>query len=501
MLGILLASNGCTKKASNSDFEAKGGGKIYDQLIVSITPIHLPIDLAKVRSIASYITLVQLGRSLVKRDSGMQVSGDLAESWEINSAQTKFTFQLSSGNRFSSGDPISAEDVVCSLQRQMKLNVAVHFDFSTISKISYIGNEITIDLKSPNPRFIQQMVHPEFGVLNKKNCLSDIDQLDFSITSGPYFMSKDKPSNGVILTRNPYFKDFTAPKTLKIVDSQGEEVKSMIQMGKLDFTLGAPEMSKEELLQLKKSNQVSIVQPHIGFSYWLSVNPLNKDMQVKKSRLSLLAKLKRHFDFNKNLEPYWSEASQLYMPGGTGRLSEFEVNKFWNSIQQRYKDDKIGYGPVKVLLYEGFPLKKEITAAFKKAGIRAQFDYYSNLKQFEEFIHASPNKYHMFQINNDFSAMDLFENLKVSFNSSRPLILLGEAARVITPLMQTAEKSSSESEMGDAYQQIERTILNEGLIFPIAYNHMLFYIRNGFSIESWSKFYPEVAFWKIQPSK
>lgn len=470
------------------------------ELFVSTTPLNTPMDIAKVRSVALYISLTQIGRSLIKKNEDQQVQGDLAESWKIENSQKKFIFNLAKGNYFSSGKEISVRDVVCSIERQIRLNVAIHFDFSTIERIYSAGNSVIFELKNPNPRFIQQMIHPEFSILTEENCKAPIDGLDLSITSGPYYLQKIE-SNGVILNRNKFFKDFSAPESLKVIGGTTAEVKSMLQSGQLDFSIGSGEMNDSELSDLKNIKKYQVIQPHIGFSYWLSVNPLNSDMEDKKNRLALISKLRRSYQFNSKLEPYWTKANQLYMPGGTGRLSEIEVEKYWKGLETNEQSAKLKIKSLNALLFKHFKFNNEILSAFKNENIQINVDYYENLREFEELLSASPKRYHLFQINNDFSAMDLFENLKVSFNPSRPLIRLGSIEKVINPLMKTAELSLDENEVGTAYRRIEQTIMNEGLIFPLAYNHVLFFVGKDISIEKWSKFYPKVAFWKILPAK
>ena len=53
-----------------------------------------------------------------------QVNPDLAESWEVSEDKKTITFHLRDGATFASGNPVTAEDVVWSLNRLMTLNLA-----------------------------------------------------------------------------------------------------------------------------------------------------------------------------------------------------------------------------------------------------------------------------------------------------------------------------------------------------------------------------------------
>ena len=59
-----------------------------------------------------------------RRAERAKVNPDLAESWEIAPDGKSITFHLREGATFASGNPVTAEDVVWSLNRLMTLNLA-----------------------------------------------------------------------------------------------------------------------------------------------------------------------------------------------------------------------------------------------------------------------------------------------------------------------------------------------------------------------------------------
>ena len=70
-------------------------------------------------SLSSVISYSQLYNQIVQfdNDDTTQVTGDLAESWDINPEGTQYTFHLREGVQWNDGTPLTADDVVYSMQR------------------------------------------------------------------------------------------------------------------------------------------------------------------------------------------------------------------------------------------------------------------------------------------------------------------------------------------------------------------------------------------------
>jgi len=64
------------------------------------------------------------------------IFGVLAEKWDISEDGKTFTFTVKAGQKFASGNPVTAEDAVCTLQRAVKLDkspafILTQFGFSS----------------------------------------------------------------------------------------------------------------------------------------------------------------------------------------------------------------------------------------------------------------------------------------------------------------------------------------------------------------------------------
>ena len=98
-----------------------------DQLVVGFSMTNvLTLDPAAITGREPVQILANVYDGLVSLDAKdrAKVNPDLAESWEIAPDGKSITFHLREGATFASGNPVTAEDVVWSLNRLMTLNLA-----------------------------------------------------------------------------------------------------------------------------------------------------------------------------------------------------------------------------------------------------------------------------------------------------------------------------------------------------------------------------------------
>ena len=98
-----------------------------DQLVVGFSMTNvLTLDPAAITGREPVQILANVYDGLVSLDAKdrAKVNPDLAESWEIAPDGKSITFHLRDGATFASGNPVTAEDVVWSLNRLMTLNLA-----------------------------------------------------------------------------------------------------------------------------------------------------------------------------------------------------------------------------------------------------------------------------------------------------------------------------------------------------------------------------------------
>ncbi len=156
---------------------------------------------------------------------------DLAASYTASADAKTFTFKLRPDAVFADGAPVTASDVVFSLQRVTNLKGNPSFLMSGITVSAPDKGTVVLSSKTPNPVIPFIVPNPALGILNSKvvkaaggSDAADADKSDkaeaalnkASAGSGPYILQSFSTASSVQLTRNPKYWG-TKPKYQSIV--------------------------------------------------------------------------------------------------------------------------------------------------------------------------------------------------------------------------------------------------------------------------------------------
>ena len=453
-------------------------------------------EVAAVTTAGHYILVSHLVRSLTKLDRLGKIQSDIATRWSHSPDHKTWTLKIGEA-KFSNGEEIKPKDVVDSVLRQMKFKTGVHFPFSEIESIVAIDSStVKIKLQSPRNEFIYDLSKPEFGVLHHSDSNAEKNKLSFKISSGPYSLESSREQT-FKLKRNKFFlADVQNQLDLEISSANSFQIIDRIQDSTIDFFTTQQNLTPTEHFRATKLSNVTTVKPHIAFSYWISLNPKSKYFSTKKNRHAL-QKYVRGFFSDEMKGQSWEKADQLYLPDGEGRPSQSELQNVWNKIEQDAVELKkqnikprLRIVPLKMSnqLIEDLLKYLESRYAIEVIHYKTEEELVSILKgnEFEAKISS-----------NDFSSIDLTENIKTTFNASRPYVFLedrNEIAGMLSQISQT-EDAKKKSKL---CKEIGITLLSDGLIAPLAYQRVWFYHNSRLDIRSWSSIYPEISFWKVK---
>ncbi|NLC51833.1 MAG: ABC transporter substrate-binding protein, partial [Firmicutes bacterium] len=118
---------------------------------------------------AEYNILQQIYDSLVEFEGGNQfaVRACLAHDWEINDAQTEFVFYLRDDVKFHDGTPLTAEDVVFTVERFLVLPATASKSYFVDKAEAIDEHTVKITLKYPYPNFILQLASWPWRIVSK----------------------------------------------------------------------------------------------------------------------------------------------------------------------------------------------------------------------------------------------------------------------------------------------------------------------------------------------
>jgi len=140
----------------------------------------------------------------------------LADSYELSEDGKQVTLKLKQGATFADGSPVTADDVVFSLNRVRDMKGSPSFLLAGVEVAKV--DETTITLTSPeaNPALPSILPNPSLGILNSKVAKEHGATADTkdkaeeylnstSIGSGPYTIDTFNVSNQVVLKANPKY--------------------------------------------------------------------------------------------------------------------------------------------------------------------------------------------------------------------------------------------------------------------------------------------------------
>ncbi|WP_131735964.1 ABC transporter substrate-binding protein [Actinomadura roseirufa] len=168
----------------------------------------------------------------------------LAESYELSKDGKKLTLKLRQGAVFSDGSPVTADDVVFSLNRvrDLKGNPSFLLDGVKVEKTD--ATTVTLVSAKPNPSLPFVLPNPALGIVNSKvvqangGAAGPADKAEAylnkqSAGSGPYVLESFNAATQVVLKANDKYWGATKPTYKKVVlrNVQSQTQKLNVQRG------------------------------------------------------------------------------------------------------------------------------------------------------------------------------------------------------------------------------------------------------------------------------
>lgn len=183
------------------------------------------LDPALAGDVTSAMVIRQIFTGLVRLDANLEVQPDLAEAWELSDDGRTYTFTLRNDARFADGTPITADDVLYSLERAADPNLtafppaatylndivgvnaklAGQADFiSGIEQVDARTLRLTID--APKAYFLAKLAHPTSFVVDRRAVEAGGDQwTEQPNGSGPFTIERWDHDELLVLARNLNF--------------------------------------------------------------------------------------------------------------------------------------------------------------------------------------------------------------------------------------------------------------------------------------------------------
>ena len=230
--------------------------------------------------------------------------GVVAESWDVSEDGKTITFQIREGQQFASGNEMTAEDVVFSLQRAVKLDLSPAFILGQFGltpdnveeMIQQTGDyELTFTMdKAYAPTFVLYCMTATVASIVDKDLVLEHEQdgdlghewLKTNYAgSGPYEIVDWRANQVVVLERNEnYGQEVPLARVIYQHIQESSTQRLLLEQGDVDI---ARDLSPEDLAAVAEDEDIEIISNVKGAVYYLGLNQKNEHLSKPEVREAL----------------------------------------------------------------------------------------------------------------------------------------------------------------------------------------------------------------------
>ena len=256
------------------------------------------IDPAKITDYTEYMAGVNLYDGLIGVDSQGHPVAHLATRWDVSPDAKVYTFHLKPDATFQDGVPVTAEDVVYSVQRLLKINLGPAYLFSDVLRPDAVTaldpHTVRFTLTRTYSPFMAVM--PLLLVVDKKLVEANAKDGDLgqdylashSAGAGPYRLESWDRGARMIITRYPGYhmgwKKGAIDEVRFILTNDEATVRSLAASGELTMT--SQYQASETYDALAKMPRMKVVEKPTTTAFYLKLNtrrPPTDDIHVRKA--------------------------------------------------------------------------------------------------------------------------------------------------------------------------------------------------------------------------
>ena len=234
-----------------------------------------------------------------------KIYGKIAESWEVAADGMSISFKIKPGRTFASGNPITAEDVVFSLTRAVKLDKSPAFILTQfglnpehVDQMVVQEGDDTVVFKMDKPyapTLVLYCLTATVGfVVDKKLVMEHEVDGDFGYNwlktnyagSGPFTIREWRANEAVVMERNENYSGDATPMARVIYRHipEGSTQRLLLEQGDIDI---ARSLGAEEIDALRSNPDIKIQEGPKGSIYYLGLNQKNQYLSKPEVRQAM----------------------------------------------------------------------------------------------------------------------------------------------------------------------------------------------------------------------
>jgi len=418
----------------------------------------------------SYTVTANLYQSMTT-PGNTAIGGGVAQNWTISNNSSTVTFHIRPGLEFSNGQPVTSADVAASLNhtKTSPLRSSL-FDISSIQTPD--PSTVVVNLSKPTAGdFLWAMTYVD-GQIYPANAISS--QSTQPVGAGPYVLQNYRQGSSLVIAKNPKYWDSKA-YPLGGVDftqvTQGPEAATALTSGAVDMIQVEP----ENYPQLKSD-------PNVGISVTKSYDYMAIELRQntgpfanEKVRAALEYAVDRAA-LNRVVFDGLGEAAYQPVPSWSpGYSKSLGTSDSYNASKAKAMLKAAGYpkGVTFTLIIPSGDATFARAAALLQQELAAA-GFTANLQQIpgadfltDVYIKKQGDALLSEELSNGPDITNSFEALFEP--SGFPANALGSVNQQLTPLIVQANGSLAPSLQGPLMQQIDQTVLKQGLAVPLVF--------------------------------
>ena len=299
--------------------------------------------------------VVEIFGGLIGLNTDLELVADLAESWEIDSTGTIYTFKIRKNAKFHNGKKVTAEDVKWSLERSASKETASPVaetylgdivglkdymegkadNIKGLKVIDQLTIQITID--APKPYFLAKLSYPTSYVLDRDVVTAGGRNwwLENPVGTGPFKLTEYKIGERIVLTRNDNYH--LGPIDIYKVELYlgGGQSMAMYENDEIDIT-GVGLFDLDRVLDPQEPLNKDLVVAPPGFSIsYIGFNTTMPPFDDKKFRQALNHAIDKKMIAKEVLSDLVVPAYRILPPGFPGRSENIDGLEYDQALAKK----------------------------------------------------------------------------------------------------------------------------------------------------------------------
>lgn len=215
----------------------------------------------------SLVVLRQMYNQLLKLNNNMELTADLAESWEYIS-DTEVQFKLKKGVKFHNGEEMKASDVKFSIERAMNSPKVKSFT-AHITEVKVVDDyTVNVITDIPYAPLLTNLCHTGNSIVSEKAVVEMGENFSKSpIGTGPFQFVEWVSGDKIVLKKNAeYFANEVLPETLTFrIIPEGSSRTIALETGEVDMVLLVDSVDANRVEENKDLKLIETMSPKIEY--------------------------------------------------------------------------------------------------------------------------------------------------------------------------------------------------------------------------------------------